>query len=175
MIPAIRESLAADLQFELPVNYRIGAGDTYFSGKMLAKLARILLVARDVGGFDQLDFDKALVRLKQGVTVWLDGSAESQLLYDGTWGGMVVCGCDYHWDELLFPNGTCLNAYPSCPAMTDQGQNFGAGFYNDHHFHYGAVFVFLASCFFAFCLLASCVSACSDECGTCELPSPISC
>ena len=62
---AVQKALRKDLSFALPQNYMNGAGDTYFSGKMLAKLARILLVARDVGGYDQRDFGRALVRLKQ--------------------------------------------------------------------------------------------------------------
>lgn len=137
MIPAIQEALQSDIKYELPPNYVIGAGDTYFSGKMLAKLARILVVAEEVGGVSDKQFKAALTRLKAGTQVWLDGTAKAQLLYDKAWGGMVGCGCDYHWDAKEFPNGTCLNSYPDCPALTDAGQNFGAGFYNDHHFHYG--------------------------------------
>ena len=41
-----------------------------------------------------------------------------------------MCGCN-------FDGKKCTNVYPDCPALTDQGQNFGAGFYNDHHFHFG--------------------------------------
>jgi Glycosyl hydrolase family 81 C-terminal domain len=47
-----------------------------------------------------------------------------------------MCGCDYDWDEKL-QKGYCKNKFPNCPALTDMGQNFGAGFYNDHHFHFG--------------------------------------
>lgn len=43
-----------------------------------------------------------------------------------------MCGCDFD-GEL----DGCRNRYPDCPALTDEGQNFGAGFYNDHHFHFG--------------------------------------
>ena len=45
---------------------------------------------------------------------------------------MVSCGCDY--DE---GTGGCRNAYPDCPALGSWGLNFGNGWYNDHHFHYG--------------------------------------
>ena len=48
--------------------------------------------------------------------------------------GMVMCGCDYYYED---GHGGCRNSYPNCPALTDAGQNFGAGFYNDHHFHFG--------------------------------------
>ena len=82
MIYDIRQALKTDLKYELPDNYMRGAGDTYFSGKMLSKLARILIVADEVGGVNQKDFNSAVHRLKSGVEIWLNGSAESPLLYD---------------------------------------------------------------------------------------------
>jgi endo-1,3(4)-beta-glucanase len=66
--------------------------------------------------------------------VWFNGSAQSPFLYDRAWGGMVMCGCDYNGDT----HG-CNNVYPNCPALVDMGQNFGAGFYNDHHYHFGYI------------------------------------
>jgi len=47
---------------------KAGAGDTYFSGKMLGKLARILLIADEVGGVSKQDFDTALGRLYYSLT-----------------------------------------------------------------------------------------------------------
>ena len=44
----LAESLKEDIKFRVPDNYFKGAGDTYFSGKILAKLARIVLVAQEV-------------------------------------------------------------------------------------------------------------------------------
>ena len=44
-ISAIADAISTDIQFELPDYYMRGAGDTYFSGKMLAKLGRIIVVA----------------------------------------------------------------------------------------------------------------------------------
>lgn len=43
-----------------------------------------------------------------------------------------MCGCDFDGET----NG-CHNQYPNCPAVIDAGSNFGAGFYNDHHYHFG--------------------------------------
>jgi endo-1,3(4)-beta-glucanase len=128
----IRTALDTDIHYELPSNYMRGAGDTYFSGKMLAKLARILMVAEEVGYPNHEYFNEALTRLKQGVEIWLNGSSESPLLYDRSWGGIVSCGCDY--DQIT---ESCNNRFPDCPALFDQGQNFGFSFYNDHHFHLG--------------------------------------
>ena len=70
--------------------------------------------------------------LQASVEIWLNGDAEAPMMYDTTWKGLINCGCNYN------ENGTtCTNRFPSCPALTDTGNNFGNGFYNDHHFHYG--------------------------------------
>lgn len=133
MLRAILQASEEDLAYEIPDNYARGAGDTYFSGKMLAKLARIVCVAVDVGA-DPALIDKAVKRLGDGVAVWLGDAGEAPLKYDPAWGGLVSCGCDYD-DETE----SCKNdaAAGECPALSDEGQNFGHGFYNDHHFHFG--------------------------------------
>ena len=133
MKPAIQAAVMEDLLYELPLNYKRGAGDTYFSGKMLAKLARVLIIAEEVGlPTNHPLFVTALNNLRSGAEIWLNGSAKSPLLYDRSWGGIVGCGCQYDGDAH-----SCYNDYPNCPALEDAGQNFGSGFYNDHHFHYG--------------------------------------
>jgi endo-1,3(4)-beta-glucanase len=136
MIEAIRTAAEQDLKFRLPKNYMIGAGDTYFSGKLLARLARILIIADEMGLSGSEDFGEALDHLRLGVTIWLNGEAQSPFLYDRSWGGLVMCGCDYAYDKEN-DYGHCANQFPNCPALVDQGQNFGAGFYNDHHYHFG--------------------------------------
>ena len=45
------------------------------------QLARVLVVSMEVGGVSNEKLQTALSRLKQGVQVWLDGTAQSQLLY----------------------------------------------------------------------------------------------
>eukprot|EP00808_Paulinella_micropora_P016625 g81738.t1 len=135
MLPDLAKALQEDLKFQPSKNYMRGAGDTYFSGKMLAKLARILMIAHEPqleGQIDQALIDAALNRLRQGVEIWFNGSAESPLMYDSAWGGVVSCGCLFNEERQ-----TCDNKYPDCPNMFDPGANFGNGFYNDHHFHYG--------------------------------------
>jgi hypothetical protein len=155
-IGALAESLRSDISFKLPSYYRRGAGDTYFSGKQLAKLARILIVAEELveicthpeglvddsmlvsykhacHGIDMPEPDKvdtAIARLKSNVEVWLNGSAVTPFVYDPAWGGVVSCGCDFQKDS-------CTNRFPECPGFTDPGLNFGNAFYNDMHFHYG--------------------------------------
>jgi len=153
-IPTLATALKEDIKFRLPKYMKRGVGDTYFSGKLLAKLARILMVAEEVdelcgekGFLDHhmdgyLQFCKnstlptkehvldAIQELREGVEVWINGKAETPFLYDKTWGGVVSCGC-------LFSEGKCTNQFPDCPGFSDPGLNFGNGFYNDHHFHYG--------------------------------------
>jgi hypothetical protein len=53
-------SLKQDLKFQIPQNYLNGAGDSYFSGKMLTRLARILIIA-DEQGMAYCDDDVSVV------------------------------------------------------------------------------------------------------------------
>lgn len=132
MLSDLKQAIIKDLGWRIPENYMKGAGDTYFSGKMLAKLARVLLIADELGFAKSKVFTQALAHLTSGVEVWFNGSAQSPLLYDHSWKGLVMCGCDYDGSTA-----SCRNVFPNCPALTDMGQNFGAGFYNDHHYHFG--------------------------------------
>lgn len=144
MLDDIRDALLVDLDYQIPVNYMKGAGDTYFSGKMLAKLARIIQISSEVASLSNEKENAkwlkryyslhpiALDRLRAGVEIWLNGSALAPLVFDDSWGGIVGCGCDFNGAT----NG-CNNKFPNCPALLDPGQNYGSGFYNDHHFHYG--------------------------------------
>ena len=140
-IPAITKALEKDMKFHLPRFFRIGAGDTYFSGKMVAKLSRILLIYEEVKelchGHGTVDyyasvcsnvtlpskqqFNEAVDRLRANVEVWINGTAVTPFVFDPAWGGMVSCGCDFTEDD------TCSNRAPDCPAFFDQGLNFGNG------------------------------------------------
>ena len=144
-IPQISEVLQDDIGFSLPDYFMNGAGDTYFSGKMLAKLGRVLLVAEEVNVICQepdengdddnhlyseycnnstlvIDnqMNDAIERLRKGVEIWLNGNAEAPFVYDSSWGGVVNCGC-------YFDGYGCSNEAPNCPAFSDQGLNFGNG------------------------------------------------
>lgn len=143
-LPALSDALEADIDFALPDFFERGAGDTYFSGKMLSKLARILLIAEelseicqgklDLGQYmedyevacknvtlpSKMQQDAAIDRLRRSVEVWINGSAATPFVYDEAWGGVVSCGC-------LFDGKKCKNRYPNCPGFEDQGLNFGNG------------------------------------------------
>nr|GEV46914.1 probable endo-1,3(4)-beta-glucanase [Tanacetum cinerariifolium] len=91
----------------------IETNSSYFFGKLVARAARLALIAEEVGYPDVIP--KIKKYLKGTIEPWLDGTFGSNgFLYDQTWGGLV----------------------------TKQGSNdsmadFGFGVYNDHHFHIG--------------------------------------
>ena len=154
-LPALTEALQNDITFTIPENFQIGAGDTYFSGKILGKLARIILIAdevmelcayvsqsdpdQDIAGHSRDEYmeacdnsylptnddvNEALLELQRGIEIWISGEAQAPFVYDTAWGGLVNCGCDYL-------DGVCLNTLPDCPALSDEGLNFGNGTF--HH------------------------------------------
>ncbi|CAN0000956.1 unnamed protein product [Ectocarpus sp. 4 AP-2014] len=131
MVADVNEALDEDVKYEMPKNYLRGEGDTYFSGKMLAKMGRIALIAEEMGRPE--DARMVAARLAEASQVWLNGTAGSPLLYDFRWGGVVTCGCAYKKEH------GCMNGIGpyQCPGLSDPGMNFGLGFYNDHHFHFG--------------------------------------
>ncbi|KAL3914171.1 MAG: hypothetical protein SGILL_006206 [Bacillariaceae sp.] len=134
-VPVIAEALLEDARYQIPSNFQIGAGDTYFSGKTIARLARILLIAEELeqvcaspsGDYasvcaglklpSESDISIALDQLRRVVTVWVKDNQQAPFVYDASYGGIVNCGC-------LYNNGECSNRLPSCPAAEDQGLNF---------------------------------------------------
>jgi hypothetical protein len=118
----------------------------YFSGKQLSKLGRILTIGEelseicdennearpdechglDIASRNDPKFEDALARLRAGVEIWINGTADTPFVYDAKWGGIVSCGCDF--DEKT---NSCRNSYPDCVAFSDPGLNFGNAYYND--------------------------------------------
>lgn len=131
-LDALHAALDRDVGFELPAYFTRGAGDTYFSGKMVAKQARLAAIAHDLGRGG--DAAKIAERILVTARAFLDPeSEETRFLYDEAWGGLVSCGCDF--DEAT---ESCRNkGSDDCPGLDGCGNNFGNGFYNDHHYHYG--------------------------------------
>jgi hypothetical protein len=104
-IPLMADALKYDMNFSLPGYFDRGAGDTYFSGKMLSKLGRILIVAEEVVELchhswlteyhapcknstlpSQSEMSEAIDRLQSGVEIWINGTAETPFVYDTAWG-----------------------------------------------------------------------------------------
>lgn len=172
-IPTLANALMTDIQYQLPSNLHRAAADTYFSGKILSRVARVILIAlelQDLAASEEDDastsvygedvdpewyassvkaakavtlpsedlIQQAISRLREGVEAWINGKGEAPYVYDSTWGGLVNCGCNYTLPEGSFGDqGYCFNKYPNCPALTDVNVDFGNGYYNDHHYHYG--------------------------------------
>ena len=107
---AVRAALAVDAGF-VPDAATVG-GDAYFGGKQLAKLARLALIADELG--ETATAATLRARLSPLVAAWLDGTNSNPLVYDTTWGGVVTTA-----------------------GLANPGAEFGQGHYNDHHFHYG--------------------------------------
>jgi len=83
--------------------------DPYFFGKQLSAMGRLALIADELGETTIASGIRG--RMKTQAQQWL---VPGKLLYDQTWGGLVT------------PAG-----------VQDAGADFGNGYYNDHHFHYG--------------------------------------
>ncbi len=109
---AVRAALASDASFVPDPN--TVSNDTYFGGKQMAKLARLALIADELG--ETATAATLRTRLAPLVAAWLDGTNGNPFLYDDTWGGVVTTN-----------------------ALANPGAEFGAGHYNDHHFHYGYI------------------------------------
>lgn len=153
-IPNLASAMRKDIGFRIPSYFQKGAGDTYFSGKILAKLSRILLITAEVRdicsrpmdfGQDYVhqcasvtlptdtEFQDALSHLRSSTEIWINGTAVTPFVFDIHWGGLVSCGCLFN-DKVM----TCDNTgTEDCPAFGDPGLDFGHAFYNDHHFHAG--------------------------------------
>lgn len=149
---AISRAAKGDISFKLAGYYERGAGDTYFSGKMLAKLARILLIAEEVkglctkkskiaGGYSLSEDEVAAYSAAcHNVTLVTDeeishgvsrlrksveiwlDGAEIPFVYDTAWGGVISCGCQFNSKSK-----SCSNNFPDCPAVSDPGMDFGNG------------------------------------------------
>ena len=106
-VASVRTALAEDV-----ASTGCCSDDPYFGGKQMAKLARLALIAEELG--EVALAKEARDRVKPVLEGWLAGTNGDRLLYDQTWGGVV-----------------------SINGLSNQHADFGNGMYNDHHFHYG--------------------------------------
>jgi endo-1,3(4)-beta-glucanase len=100
-------------------NIRPGAQDPYFFGKQVALMGRLALIADQLG--ETTIANNIRAGMKSVIGPWLNGTNSDPLLYDNTWGGIV-----------------------SRNGINNAAADFGQGYYNDHHFHYG-YFVYAAA------------------------------
>ncbi|KAJ8568783.1 hypothetical protein K7X08_032414 [Anisodus acutangulus] len=91
----------------------ISTSSSYFYGKLIARAARLLLIAEEVCYHDVIPTISKF--LKDTIKPWLDGTFEENgFFYDTKWGGIVTK-----------------------QGAMDSGADFGFGVYNDHHYHIG--------------------------------------
>jgi endo-1,3(4)-beta-glucanase len=108
--PQKRDAIATALQRD---KYkRAGSFDPYWNGKELAAMARLTLIAEELGDSETADFIRR--NLKEDLDTWLLCNNSNPLMFDTTWKG--IC---------------------SSKGMDSPNNDFGQGWYNDHHFHYG--------------------------------------
>lgn len=111
---AVPEARAAAIRAALVEDAKVGptADDPYFFGKQAARLGRLALIADELG--DAATATAVRARLAAALDGWLGSAQASPLVYDEVWRGVV-----------------------SRKGLADRGADFGNGWYNDHHFHYG--------------------------------------
>jgi len=130
-----------DKDFQLLKKFQLGMGDTYFSGKLFGRLARLVPIADELGQSQESWFQEMVQRLTSAMEAWLKKESSTPFLYDLSWGGLVSCGCEVEdCDGMCEP--TCKVGHDpadpqTCPGLNDPLGNFGNSVYNDHHFHYG--------------------------------------
>ena len=98
------------------ISNQVDQSSTYSAGKAYDKFAYILLVASDVLQSDKTAAE-GLERLKSAFSIYPENKQKVNLMYD-----------------------TLLKGITSSAANAPGGQpldDFGAPYYNDHHFHYG--------------------------------------
>jgi endo-1,3(4)-beta-glucanase len=110
-LPLISTTLASELAQNMAPQTNIAS--VYSSGKGLAKFATMIYAANDLVGNKGLA-GAALLQLEQAYGLWVSGTAQSTLVYDTVWGGII--------DAVVW---------------TDPNADYGNGMYNDHMFHYG--------------------------------------
>ncbi|KAM0022489.1 putative glucan endo-1,3-beta-D-glucosidase [Helianthus debilis subsp. tardiflorus] len=109
--PEIIDALVEDVKGLDSSN--MSTNSSYFYGKLVARAARLALIAEEVDHVDVIP--KVIQFLKDTIEAWLDGTfAGNRFLYDKSWSGLITLQGSKH--------------------VTG---DFGFGIYNDHHFHIG--------------------------------------
>jgi endo-1,3(4)-beta-glucanase len=92
--------------------------DSYTFGKQVGRAAELLLIAEALG--ETASADQLRKAIEAPLAQWFEGKNNDAFRYDQTYGGIVTS-----------------------KGLTGSGADFGNGWYNDHHFHYG-YFLFAA-------------------------------
>ena len=104
------DEIAVALQAD--VNILPYSSDDYDFGKEIGRMATLAFTANYLGIPNLLQ--TAVTNLQNALTPWLQGTNSDYFVYDTTYGGICTS------------NG-----------INNSGADYGNGWYNDHHFHYG--------------------------------------
>lgn len=150
-IGAIANALSTDLSYQIADYYQRGAGDTYFSGKMLARMARVLLIGEELINLCTSDSPKDLgySLTSEEATDYAKACKSIQLPSQGEMTAAIsrlrssvevwtngtaetpfvydsgwggVISCGCQFDTKI---SGCSNQFPDCPSIQDPGMNFG--------------------------------------------------
>jgi len=117
-------AIVAQLALDAPTA-PIANQDPYTFGKLIARLARLALIADQFGQSDIASSTRSFMKTSLEVALGLSGASpdnQDPLLYDTRYGGVV---------------STQGVAIPGVPWGSGSAADFGNGIYNDHHYHYG--------------------------------------
>jgi endo-1,3(4)-beta-glucanase len=155
-IPALADAIAQDIHYSLSNNMLRGAADTYFSGKILSKVARVILVASELKKlstgikevqmlYDDIDEESLSLSIQAATLVDLPSDEDIiaaveqlkkgvQIWLNGEAEAPYVY--DRSWGGLVNcgcnfvgkgDKGVCNNTFPDCPALADVNEDFGNG------------------------------------------------
>ncbi|KAL9561914.1 hypothetical protein ACKAV7_013837 [Fusarium commune] len=113
--PSCMESVVNGLKYEvgqLDTSKAPAPNDFYFWGGTLAAKSRLALIADHVGSNDLID--PVIKYLKASFDGWFSAANKALPAYETTWGGVI-----------------------GKEGATNVWVDFGNGYFNDHHFHYG--------------------------------------
>ena len=104
-------NIATDVTEAAP-NPAVMTSSPYFGGKQIARYSLLALLA-DFRGLTA-EKNTILTSVKSYLDSWFDETNANPLVYETNYGGIITNG-----------------------GLTNSGADFGNGWYNDHHFHYG--------------------------------------
>jgi len=107
------DAIKAALQIDVD-NTGNSPGDPYGFGKSIARLGRLALIADEVGNTELAGRIRGKMRSR--LNPWMWGNNTNSLRYDRTWKGLC-----------------------SKQGLANEAADYGNGWYNDHHFHYGYI------------------------------------
>jgi endoglucanase Acf2 len=154
-IPTLAKALTTDIHYKLPNNLLRAAADTYFSGKILARVARVIAVAAEMNAlasgetkaldYDDVDKDtlaKSAEAASSEVLPTKEEISEAvQQLKKGVQAWLkeeaeAPYVFDKSWGGFINcgcrytrsdDKGYCNNTFPDCPALADVNEDFGNG------------------------------------------------